>query len=489
MEILAAALAFSITMLVLAMVVSAFVEVIHRIFSMREAGLKYMLEQMFEQVLKKPIANFKSQVPTLAQKSIDEISASFVERMSSNRAPMGATPKDLPTGVPVTPGLAVKRSSSTSANWQNVKNFVIKILQAVHLWNGRDLASMTPSEFMERLGSTDFGTAIKAANDRVGAAAADVADAVLKDIAQKFEAVGKEAGDYFEGRARLLSVAVAVVLAFAVHVDAIELFNTYLKNPTVREAVNGKLDAVIAQYKSTQQSVEKAAAAAVPQTGQAPAGQTQAPACQTPAPACPPPTPPGQPQTPSGQAGPTAPADQKPDPKKQFEDAQKQWQDTLDNTKKTITDLSDIGVPIGWNDARRAAAKMKPIVYTCPEATNPFNLGGNCKKPDIWIQVPTVPSVYLYLFIGGLLIGLGGPFWYNAITSITSIRNALGSAQGTGSPGTTGGAARGGAAESSETPQPVTPVDIFKVAHQAKIASDPPSDTSGSSTPKPDTPG
>jgi hypothetical protein len=352
---------------------------------------------------------------------------------------------------------------------------------------------MTPSEFMERLGSTDFGTVIKKANDSVGGAAADAVDAVLKDIAQKFEAVGKEAGDYFEGRARLLSVAVAVVLAFAVHVDAIELFNTYLKNPTVREAVNGKLDAVTAQYKSTQQAMEKAAAAAVPQTGQAPASQTQAPACQTQAPACQtqapagqPQAPVGQPQAPAGQAGQTAPADQKTDPKKQFEDAQKQWQDTLDNTKKTIADLSDIGVPIGWNDVRRAAAKMKPIVYTCPEATNPFNLGGDCKKPDIWIQVPTVPSVYLYLFIGGLLIGLGGPFWFNAITSITNIRSALGSAQGTGSPATTGGAARGGADASSETPQPVTPVDIFKVAHQAKIASDPPSDTSGSSVPKPD---
>ena len=106
MEILAAALAFSITMLVLAMVVSAFVEVIHRIFSMREAGLKYMLEQMFEQVLKKPIEKFKAEVPAIADKSIDEISASFVERMSSNRAPMGVTPKKLPSGRSIKIGRA-----------------------------------------------------------------------------------------------------------------------------------------------------------------------------------------------------------------------------------------------------------------------------------------------------------------------------------------------------------------------------------------------
>jgi hypothetical protein len=467
MEILAAALAFAITMLVLAMVVSAFVELIHRIFSMREAGLKYMLEQMFEQVLKKPIENFKLQVPALAGQSIDQISASFVERMSSNRAPMGVTPKELPVGRPITPGLPPNkvRSDSTSGGyWQKAKNFVIKVLQACYLWNGRDLASMTPSEFMERLGSTDFGAAIKKANDSVGKTAADAVDAVLKDVAQKFEAVGKEAGDYFEGRARLLSVGVAVVLAFAIHVDAIELFNTYLKNPTVRDAVNGKLDSVTAQYKSTKDAVEKAqkTAAAAPQTGQAqaPAGQTQAPA---------------------GQTGQTVPAGQK------TEDPQKELQVLLDSTKKTLSDLSDIGVPIGWNEERRVAAKMKPIVYTCPEATNPFNLGGNCKKPDIWIQVPTVLSVYLYLFIGGLLVGLGGPFWYNAITSLTSIRNVAGNAQGTGSPATTDGAARGGSVPASETPQPVNPVDIFKVAHGARAADNLKPDTSGSSASNPGT--
>ena len=28
------------------------------------------------------------------------------------------------------------------------------------------------------------------------------------------------------------------------------------------------------------------------------------------------------------------------------------------------------------------------------------------------------------LFLGGLLVGLGAPFWYNAVTGLTNIRNA-----------------------------------------------------------------
>jgi tripartite-type tricarboxylate transporter receptor subunit TctC len=38
---------------VLSLIVSSLVELIHRAFSMREAGLQYMLGQMFEQVLAK----------------------------------------------------------------------------------------------------------------------------------------------------------------------------------------------------------------------------------------------------------------------------------------------------------------------------------------------------------------------------------------------------------------------------------------------------
>src|SRR6185295_8801944 len=84
-----------------------------------------------------------------------------------------------------------------------------------NLWNGRDLAAMTPAEFMERLGSHDVGKTVAEVNavaNKAAGTATDATDAVLKDVAQKFEAFGKEASAYFEGRARLLSVAVAIAL-------------------------------------------------------------------------------------------------------------------------------------------------------------------------------------------------------------------------------------------------------------------------------------
>ena len=253
MQLIEAALAFAITMLALSLVVSSFVEIIHRIFSMREAGLKYVLGQMFDQVLAKYVAPTISRAvaadTTIAAAARNErirelltgARTAFVERMSANRAPMGVTPKATPTD----PAAQVANNAR----------------RAFGLWSGRDLAAMTPAEFMERLGSIDIGQTIADADaaatnaaQQAGATAADAVNVVLKDVTQKFEAFGREASVYFEGRARLLSVAVAIALAFLAHVDAVDLFRTYLRDPNARAKVIEQSEAVTAQHKAAKEA-------------------------------------------------------------------------------------------------------------------------------------------------------------------------------------------------------------------------------------------
>src|SRR5437588_4222154 len=110
MQLIEAALAFAITMLVLSLVVSSFVELVHRVFSMREAGLKHMLGQLFDQVIAKYAAPDKfamrndmklsPEERNLAQAAIDKLKEQFVGRMSANRAPMRATRKATPSDAP-----------------------------------------------------------------------------------------------------------------------------------------------------------------------------------------------------------------------------------------------------------------------------------------------------------------------------------------------------------------------------------------------------
>jgi hypothetical protein len=455
MPLIEAALAFAITMLALSLVVSSFVELVHRVFAMREDGLKYMLGQMFDQVLGKCVipklrTDVETANPGIAEAARDPLvnqllataRTAFVERMSANRAPMGVTPNATPT-VPVRTGPAVR--------WWSPR-----------LWGGRDLATMTPAEFMERLGSIDIGAQIKTANDTAntaantanlanaavitaGTAAADATDAVLKNVAQKFDAFGKEAGAYFEGRARLLSVAVAIGLAFLAHVDAVDLFRTYLRDPNARAKVIEQSQAVTEQYKSAQQAAD-AVKKLVPDANAAPA-----------------------------------------DVKAEVEKLQKDWQAAIGNTNATVKQYADLGLPLGWNDARIEAADMSLWLWTCKDPKTLKGQGletlrGQCSPDekdyaglkgrqfmDVWVQVPKAPNVWFYLFLGGLLIGLGSPFWYDAVTGLTSLRNAAGGKAGSAAPPPPQQPAAGVApAPQVVNAQPVTPVGAFKVSYAAR---------------------
>jgi hypothetical protein len=449
MQILESALAFAITMLVLSLTCSSFVEIVHRVFSMREAGLQYMLGQMFDQVLNKYFDKYKTAIPGYAQVEADALRQSFVERMSSNRTPLGVTPKELPTDPdPGDPAAKATRASlaaqktpadPSASYWQKAKNLAIRVLQVFHLWNGRELSSMTAAEFMERLGSTDFGAAIKQANDAVGAKAADTVDAVLKDIAQKFDALGKEAAGYFEGRARLLSVCVAVVLAFAIRVDAIELFNTFLRDPNARNKVIEQTQAVTAQYKA----MTEAATALKANTSE--------------------------------------------DAKQQVEDLRKDLTATMAATRSTVKQYADLGLPIGWT---KENATLNPKAPTCSKdgVTRVVAKGEACKTDETAGKVGWRSVIRLVgsLLLGGLLIGLGAPFWYDAVTGLTNIRGTVQQISGSGQQKATAPAAPGQPADAApqpgapaqpaatpaptdpDRPQPVTPVGTFTISNAAR---------------------
>ena len=98
------------------------------------------------------------------------------------------------------------------------------------IWSGRRLGSLSLTAFMERLGGSEYGAQLVTQASTAGEKGIEW---VLKDVAQKFDAFGAEASEDFESRARLLSVIVGFVLAFAINVNAIALFETFMKRPDV----------------------------------------------------------------------------------------------------------------------------------------------------------------------------------------------------------------------------------------------------------------
>jgi hypothetical protein len=461
MPLLDSALAFAITMLALSLACSAFVELIHRIFKMRQAGFEYMLGQMFDQVLSKYVApGIKATVA--ADKDIvgeaatdarvkallEEAKNAFVERMRANRAPMGVTPNATP----------VDAATKVADN---------KFLP-LGVWGGRVLTELSSVGFMERLGTMDIGTTIKNA---AGAAGQNLDDA-LKDIAQKFEALGTDAADYFEGRARLISVVVAVVFAFVVHADAVDLYTTYLQNPNATAAVIAKSNAITAQAKAAQESDD---AKKPTQDSQKADGKIQ------------PAEVPKAAQQADAKKQPEDVAATQDDGKKQVQDVKKFAEAAKTGMEKTVKEFADVGVPLGWSDDRIKAADMSIWAWTCKELPQGQKaeygtFRQQCKADDeaypglkgqqymdIWFEVPSKLSVLFYLLLGGLLIGLGAPFWFNIVTTITNIRGGAG-----GAGGATGSAAQApnmlalGAAPDADKAQPATPAGAFQVAQAAK---------------------
>jgi len=152
-----------------------------------------------------------------------------------------------------------------------------------------------------------------------------------------------------------------------------------------------------------------------------------------------------------------------------------QLQKAIGNVNTTVTQYQDLGVPIGWTKKRIEAAEMWPWLWTCTELAAGVQswlgtLRQECRPPEgeksyqkNWFQVPTVLSVYVFLALGGLLIGLGSPFWYNAVTGLTNIRNVARDVTGAG-------AAQTLAAQQEVPKQPVTPAGTFAAALTARVA-------------------
>lgn len=89
---------------------------------------------------------------------------------------------------------------------------------------------ISATDFMAQLARSEFGAAIEKA-------AADELKTVLTEVARRFDAIGKDTLETFRERSRRWSVGVAFVLAFAVNVDAITIMDTFYRNPDLATKV------------------------------------------------------------------------------------------------------------------------------------------------------------------------------------------------------------------------------------------------------------
>ncbi len=401
MAVLSAALAFAITMLILSMVASVFVETLHRFIGLREKGLRNMIGHVYDRVVTPLVdkqggnaANFRE---------------AFIDLMTVNRAPAGQA-KGSPKAA------AFDFTSDGSSNERGLLSWI---------WGGRRLARLGSGEFMSRLAGSDFGDHVSEAIKSAGLADPDQA---LKDIAARFDQMGRESSVFFERRARLVSILAAMVVAWLMYVHPYELIKTYLDKPEVAEAVIAMQNQIMSQYEKQVEAEAKAAAEAAKKDAVA---ETNLEA--------------------------------NPDDKPLQDEAaarQKDLDEAVAARDKAIAAMNEArqallsaGVPIGWDDQRLADSgyfKDETLGLPWPDFSNP-----------VWFKTT------LWLVLGGLLVGLGGPFWYDAVKSLSSIRSVLGGAKSLTNTGE--GADKQGGGDGS-TRQPETPVENYHAGRAGREA-------------------
>ena len=332
MHWLNAALAFAITMLILSMVVSTLVETLHRFLRLRADGLRIMLGKLFDDVVAPHFAFAQDETDSIkTQQSKTMARDDFVTYMVRNRA------------------------QSTT-----VLDFIL---------HAESLNKLDVQQFMTRLGDSQYGDALRRAMNRVGT---DLADEVLRHVAQQFEAFGVEAGEYFQRRARLLSVLVALLLAWYGNVNPYDLLRTYLTDDKVTAGVIALQQEVEQRYKETAETLgvrtKRLANKVADKPGVIPTGP-------------------------------------------EADDLKRDLEQVTKVTNQSIDELRTLGVPLGWTPTRLGEIN--------------FERRGclNWPWPSAW-NAKSVTAV-MWMLIGGLLIGLGGPFWFDAVRSLSSVRSLL----------------------------------------------------------------
>ena len=106
------------------------------------------------------------------------------------------------------------------------------------------LAELPDAEFLDRLSRSDLGTALKA---KVPAEGFATWDELSQHLLQRFKTIGGASSETFARHSRGWSVVVGFLLAAGLNIDSIDLLNSYLTNPQLRQDAIAQRDKILGQ--------------------------------------------------------------------------------------------------------------------------------------------------------------------------------------------------------------------------------------------------
>ncbi len=382
MQWLTALVAFATTMLIFAVIVSTFVELIHRVFRLRGKGMHLMLENLYTSAIEPHLDSQQAQTMNAGK---------FAQIIMENRA----------IANPVN-GQGRGRTGAL-LGW---------------LIDSKSMTDIPVEVFTQKL-----------ADSRIVGAAENFTDDVLQDIAQKYEAFGHEVGTYFGRRARVFSVGVAFGVVWLFYVHPYEIAVTYFSNPALAQSIADKTSDTRGDYSALVERLQNVAS-----DGSVTATETT-----------------------------------------RLREAIDNLRQEMVATQVKARELAQMGVPVGWPGAEATIAECfsDNAAGTSEGASTPpaDGLVGFCRYQLPVIGLVTIPSLLncFWLVVGGLLVGLGAPFWAQAVSSLTATRDLTTRITRPVSPGVEHSSSRSrGAAVRSPVNETPTHVRTFNVSRTSR---------------------
>lgn len=301
----------------------------------------------------------------------------------------------------------------------------------------RKNTSMTVMQFADRLADTDVGR-------EVAKQTRDHAEVLIKDMAQKFENVGASATAYYTRRAASISMIVAVLFAFAANVDSVRLVKTFIDNRQLTSSIIARTEEIQENHEERAEAMRKL----LKDIKEAESGEV--------------------------------------DEKKSVD--LKDLRNTASQLQTELADLVSEGLPVTY-----AFFPACPVGSDDPKCEMYFEdlKAGICAKSSksnkygvkhltlndclmswhnwwgpISLDLPASLGWFLSVLLSGLLIGLGGPFWFDLASSLTKIVQ-LARTIGVGQKPKQKESAEEPAPMVQTTDQPRNPVEAFMTAAQA----------------------
>jgi len=206
MPYLDAALAFALTMLAVATLVTQFVRLLHIVAGTRVTIMREMLEEYFKKELK-PVVD--RELSRLKKQISEEVAKEVGESADKLGVTLPFTTEELAT-----------------------------------------LVDVPNEELTERLKRSEMG---KKLLEELGDKAQDVFD----ELQKHYEMVGNKFTQSFRTNARTWATIFALILAFILNIDSLFIANTYITNQGMREAVIAQRDSLEEGYTTLAEQFDK----------------------------------------------------------------------------------------------------------------------------------------------------------------------------------------------------------------------------------------